>query len=440
MGPLGGIDLHGFAATVPFYKGLLDKIGVKMQIFYAGEFKSATEPYRRTNMSEPNRLQLRELLNPLYDNFLSDIAGSRNKSVADLKQMVNGLELTSAKKALELGMVDELGYIDNVLADLRAHLELEEDSKVKTVSLGNYANSYTKKANFKIKDKIAVVYAEGAIYQDKGDRGTIVDNDYVKIIRKLRKDEKVKAIVLRVNSPGGSAIASENIWREIELAKEAGKPVVVSMGDYAASGGYYIACNADSVFAEPNTLTGSIGVFSMIPNTGELYQDKLGITFDTVLTSRYSVGLNTVFEMDEYEKRVWQNNTDEMYETFLKRVSDGRGMSRDDVHAIAQGRVWVGTKAKDIGLVDKIGGIEDAIAAAARIAELDEYRTSEFPVMPDPIQDFINELTGQNDDDAIRGRVLQKELGEHYKLYKHFKEVMSSKGVQARMPWMVETK
>ena len=437
LNPLGGIDLHGFAATIPFFKEMLDKVGVKMQVFYAGNFKSATEPYRRNDMSDENRLQLREFLDPLYKNFLTQIGTSRNKSVEELKQMADQLQLSLADDALRLGMVDEIGYIDNVLADIRERNGLEVDAKIKTVSLEDYAKSYKSKTNFKIKDKIAIVYAEGAIYQDMGDRGTIVDNEYVKIIRKLREDDKVKAIVLRVNSPGGSAVASENIWREFMLAKEAGKPIVVSMGDYAASGGYYISCMADKVYAEPNTLTGSIGVFSMIPNMTELYNDKLGIHFDTVKTAQYSVGLNVVYDMDEFEQNHWQENTDRMYEIFLKRVADGRNMTRDQVHAIAQGRVWIGSKAKEIGLVDEIGTVDDAIAAAAELASLEEYRTSEFPIQPDPMQEFIKEITGQKDDDAIRTKILQKELGVHYSMYKHLREMITTKGVQARLPFMV---
>ncbi len=438
VNPLGGIDFHGIAATVPFFKEMLDKVGIKMQVFYAGQFKSATEPYRRNDMSEQNRLQLREFLDPLYENYLTAIGNSRNKSVPELKEMANGLKLSLAHDAHRLGMVDEVGYIDNVLSDIRERIGLKDDDKLKTVSLEDYANSYKKKTNFKIKDKIAVVYAEGGIFQDQGDRGTIVDNEYVKIIRKLRKDDKVKAIVLRVNSPGGSAMASENIWREFVLAKEAGKPIVVSMGDYAASGGYYIACMADKIFAEPNTLTGSIGVFSMIPNVGELYNDKLGIHFDTVLTSNYSVGLNAVFEMDDFEKKHWQESTDKMYEIFLKRVSEGREMSRDQVHEIAQGRVWIGGKAKEIGLVDEVGTIDDAIASAADLAELEEFRLTSYPKQLDPMQELINELTGQKDDDAIRGHILQRELGDHYQLYKHLKEMIHTKGVQARLPFMVQ--
>ena len=440
LNPLGGIDFHGIAATVPFFKEMLDKVGIHMQVFYAGQFKSATEPYRRNDMSEQNRLQLREFLDPLYNNYLSAIGESRNKSVPELKEMANSLKLSLADNALRMGMVDEVGYIDNVLGDIHERLGLGEKDKVKTISLEDYANSFSNKTNYKIKDKVAVVYAEGAIMMDQGERGNIVDNDYVKIIRKLRKDDKVKAIVLRVNSPGGSALASENIWREFVLAKEAGKPIVVSMGDYAASGGYYIACMADKIYAEPNTLTGSIGVFSMIPNMGELYNDKLGIHFDTVLTSKYSVGLNAVFEMDEYEKNHWQESTDNMYEIFLKRVAEGRDMNRDQVHEIAQGRVWIGNKAKQIGLVDEIGTIDEAIAAAAELAELEEYRLTSFPKQIDPMQELINELTGQKDDDAIRGQILQKELGEHYKMYQHLKEMINTKGVQARLPFMLQFK
>ncbi len=438
INPLGGIDLHGFAATIPFFKEMLDKIGVKMQIFYAGNFKSATEPYRLKKISDSNRLQLREYLDPLYINFLTDIGASRSKSVSELKEMVNGLKLSDADVALELGMVDEIGYIDNALADIRKRLDLEDKDKIKTVSLEDYANSYSEKTNFKIKDKIAVVYAEGSILMDKGDRGTIVDNEYIKIIRKLRKDDKIKAIVLRVNSPGGSAVASENIWREFKLAKEADIPIVVSMGDYAASGGYYIACMADTILAEPNTVTGSIGVFSMIPNMSELFNDKFGISFDTVKTADYSVGVNTIFDMDDFEKAHWQKGTDKMYEIFLSRVAEGRGMTRDQVHEIAQGRIWIGSKAKELGLVDEIGSLEDAIAIAADMAELEEYRTTEYPKQPDPLQEIINELTGQKDNDAIRTQILQKELGMHYKLYQHLKEIINTKGVQARLPFLID--
>lgn len=437
VNPLGGVDLHGFSATIPFFKEMLDKVGIKMQVFYAGDFKSATEPYRLTEMSDSNRLQLREYLEPVFNNFLSDIGKSRGKSVAELRAIADGLKLRTPKDAVELGLADEVGYLDDVLSDIRSRLEVDEDDKLNTISLEDYAGSFSPKRN-KAKDKIAVVYAEGAIYHTDNERGTIVDNKYVKMLRKLRKDDKVKAIVLRVNSPGGSAIASENIWRELSLAKEDGKPVVVSMGNYAASGGYYISCMADKIYAEPNTLTGSIGVFQMIPNTYELFNDKLGISFDTVKTTKHSTGLNTYFEIAGEEDAFMRENTKTIYDIFLQRVADGRDMTPDEVHLIAKGRVWVGTKAKEIGLVDEIGDINDAIAAAAELAELEEYKTPEYPRQPEPMEEFLKELTGQSDDDAIRTSLLKKEFGEHYEMYQHIKDMMEMKGVQARLPVLIE--
>ncbi|MEK7256378.1 MAG: signal peptide peptidase SppA, partial [Bacteroidota bacterium] len=242
LNPLGGIDLHGFSVTMPFFKKMLDKIGVKMQVFYAGDFKGATEPYRLEKMTDENRLQLREYIEPVFTNYLTEIAESRKKSAAELRSIANELKAREADQAISLGLIDATGYSDDVIANIRQRTGLDEKEKVRTVSLEDYAKSYTKKKDFSSKDKIALVYAEGAIYDQDGEKGTISDDKCVKLLRKIREDEKFKAIVLRVNSPGGSALASENIWRELNLAKQAGKKVVVSMGDYAASGGYYIAC------------------------------------------------------------------------------------------------------------------------------------------------------------------------------------------------------
>jgi protease-4 len=297
--------------------------------------------------------------------------------------------------------------------------------------------SYQKKKDYKAKEKIAVVFAEGAIYANDGDRGTIVDDNYVRTLRRIREDEKTKAIVLRVNSPGGSALASENIWRELNLAKEAGKKVVVSMGDYAASGGYYISCMADKIVAEPNTLTGSIGVFSMIPNARVLMDEKLGINFDTVKTTKHSNGVGIYYELTPEEQTVMQQVTVDIYEKFLKRVAEGRKMSRDAVHEVAQGRIWTGTVAKEKGLVDELGGLDRAIELAAELAGLEKYRTSEFPVQKEPFAEFIEELTGQGDDEGIRSSIMQQEMGEHYTLYKHIKDMINTKGVQARLPFLI---
>lgn len=437
VNPLGGIDFHGFSAMIPFFKDMLDKVGIKMQVFYAGDFKSATEPYRRNEMSEQNRLQLREYLEPVFNNFLAEMGESRTKSVAELRTLADELKIRDAEDAVAYGLADETGYIDNVIADLKERLELKQEDKLQTVELEGYANSF-KKDKGSGKEKIAVVYAEGSILANQGERGTIVDDKYVKMLRKIREDEKIKAIVLRVNSPGGSAIASENIWRELSLAKEAGKKVVVSMGDYAASGGYYISCMADKILAEPNTLTGSIGVFQMLPNASELFEDKIGMHWDSVKTTAHSTGLNPFFDLSEREREFLQSSTDHIYQLFLQRVAEGRNMSKEEVHAIAQGRIWVGTKAKEIGLVDEVGGLQEAIASASELAGLKEYRIAEYPYQKDPLQEFIEELTGQGDDDAIHQKLLEKELGSYYPYYKAVKEMTGMKGMQARLPVIVD--
>lgn len=436
VNPMGGVDFRGFSATIPFFKGMLDKIGVRMQVFYAGDFKSATEPYRLTEMSDSNRLQLRQYLDPAFANMLREVSESRGKSSNYFRDLAAGLKIQTPNDAVKLGVVDKVGYLDDVLASMREKMGLEEDDKIKTVSIEDYADSYTPEKG-KGKDRVAVIFAEGTILHTDGERGSIVDDKYVKMIRKIRQSEKIKAIVLRVNSPGGSAIASENIWRELTLAQEAGKPVVVSMGTYAASGGYYISCMADKIYAEENTLTGSIGVFQMIPHMGELFEDKLGITFDTVKTTEYAVGLNTIYDMSEGEQEFMQANTNHVYDVFLNRVAEGRNMPYDEVAKIAKGRVYIGDRAKEIGLVDEIGDLDDAIASAVELAGLEEYRTKEYPIQPDPMTEFINELTGQSDDDAIKTALIQKEMGKHYNLYKHLKEMVTMQGAQAKLPVLV---
>lgn len=440
LNPLGNLDFHGFSAMVPFFKEMLDNVGIKMQVFYAGDFKSATEPYRLNSMSEKNRRQLRDYLEPVYNNYLTEISRSRNKSVQELRSIADEIKIREADDAVTYGLVDQIGYIDDVIDDLKTRMELEDDDALKTIDLEEYARSFTKKRNSSTKERIALVYAEGSILTGDGEKGTIGDDAYIKVLRKIRKDEQVKAIVLRVNSPGGSALASENIWRELSLAKAAGKKIVVSMGDYAASGGYYISCMADKIIAEPNTLTGSIGVFSMLPNASELFEQKLGIHWDSVKTTSYSTGLNPFFDLAPEEKEYLQEATDKMYEKFLKRVAEGRNMSRDSVHQIAQGRIWVGTRAVEIGLVDETGSLDDALATAAAMAGLEKYRLMEYPYQKDPLTELIEELTGQDDEDAIRQKILQKELGSFYNSYRQAKEIITTEGVQARLPFILDFK
>ncbi len=437
VNPLGGVDFRGFGAQIPFYKEMLDNLDIKMQVYYAGDFKSATEPYRLDKMSEQNRLQTREYVESMYRLYLEDISYARNISTTELRKLANNYLLRNAEDALNYKMVDAIGYEDEALSELQDQLGIEKDDKINQIGLAEYNKGMKSTTDFKIKDKIAVVYAEGVIDMGEGEAGSIGGDKYVKIFRKLRNNDKVKAVVLRVNSPGGSALASDIMWREIKLLQEEGKPFVASMGNVAASGGYYIACAADSIFAEPNTITGSIGVFSMIPSMEDMLREKVGVTFDTLTTGKYAIGLTPFKNISPAEGAILQESTDEIYETFLARVSDGRKMSRDEVHAVAQGRVWPGAKAKEIGLVDELGGLDRAVKAAADLAGLDSYRTSKYPLIKEPMQQMIEQFTGQGGDKVKS--VIEAELNEIVPHYKHLKEIKNMQGeVQARLPFVIE--
>ncbi len=442
LNPIGPLMMQGFAAQVPFFKNMLDEWGIKAQVYYAGKFKSATEPFRRTNMSEENRLQVSEYLNEGYDMFLEDMAKSRGKTVSELKQIVNDYSIRKSEDAVTYGLVDELMYKDQVLDVLRDKLGLEDDDKIEGISIKKYHKAAKKKTDFSIKNKIAVVYAEGSIVDGQGETGNIGGDRYAKIIRKIREDDKVKAIVLRVNSGGGSALASEIILRELQQAKEDGKNVVVSMGDVAASGGYYIACEGDKIFAEPNTITGSIGVFGLLPGLNKFMKDEIGITFDTVKTGQYATLGSPFFDVSAAEGKLVQQSVDDIYETFKQRVSAGRDMTVEDVDKIAQGRVWTGQKASTIGLVDELGGLNDAIAAAAELADLESYRVKEYPQTKEPLQQLMDELTGNKDNaKAYTQAHIKAQLGdEFYQYYQRAKEIKEMQGIQARMPFMIEIK
>ncbi len=433
--PMGFVDFRGFAATIPFFKEMLDDIGVKFDVFYAGDFKSATEPVRRTEISEPNRLQTRAYLTEVYDNFVGNIQESRDISRELIVSTANNLSLKNAEKAIELGFADKIAYRDEVIASLQDRLGLDDDEDIKTVSLGSYFASIDDDSNYSAKEKVAVIYAEGTIVGGKGEPGETGDARYVPIIEKLRNDDKVKAIVLRVNSGGGSALASENMWRELKLTQAAGKKIVVSMGDYAASGGYYIACAADSIFAEPQTITGSIGVFSMIPIVKNLMNDKLGIRFDTVSTARYAGGFNPALGLSEAEGNFFQGSVDELYERFLKRVGDARGMTRDEAHAVAQGRVWTGKKALQLGLVDKLGGLDDAINSVAGLAGLESYRVVNYPKPKDQIQQIVEQITGKDKDDDPIIKAFAKELKAFGIPYDDIKMMQEARQPQFLLPF-----
>lgn len=437
LNPVGAVDFRGLSSMIAFYKGLLDKLDVQMKIFYAGKFKSATEPYRLDKMSDENRLQVREYLTALNDIYMRDISASRNIPEAELRRIADRFDGRSSESALQARLVDRIAYEDEAFNLIKQKIGLDQKEKLNRISIEDYHEAKGKKTDLSTKDKIAVVFAEGNIMDgEQGEAGDIYDEKYVKILRKIRQDATVKAVVLRVNSPGGSVLASENILREVLLCKEAGKPVVVSMGDLAASGGYYIACQADSIFAEENTITGSIGVFGMIPMLDKTMKNKLGITYDTVRTGRYSAFGSPMIEFSQEENAMIQARVDAVYEDFLRKVAAGRHKTRDQVHEIAQGRVWPGKKAKEIGLVDDIGGLDRALAAAAKLAGVEKYRTSEYPRTKSGLEQFIDQLTHQQDkDDSIKSWLIRSELGDMYPVYKTLRDIRQSQGLQARLPF-----
>lgn len=427
--PQGGLDWHGSAINYFFLKGTLDRLGIEPQIFYAGKFKSATEPFRVTKMSEPNRLQSTALMNDLYSHFLFLAGQARKIDTAQLRQLAVAGIIRHAADAVRYKLVDGLRYDDEVKQEIRERLRIGKNEKINMVPMGKYARAVEYKR--KGKDKIAVIYAEGDIVDGKGDQENIGSETYIGLIRKARTDDAIKAIVFRINSGGGSSLASENIWRELSLAKKA-KPVVISFGDVAASGGYYLSCNADSIFAQPNTITGSIGVFSIVPNMQSFFNEKLGVTFDGVRTSPEADGLTLIKPLTATQKIWLQNDVDSIYFTFTKRVADGRRLSRDYIDSIGQGRVWSGSRAVTLGLVDRIGGLEQAITAAAALAKVNDFRLREFP---EPMNVFDRIFGGWEGN--IREQVLKTTLSPvELKMVQSMKKVRQYLGVpQARLPF-----
>lgn len=430
--PQGGIDWDGFSITLLFMKGLLDKIGVEPQVFYAGKFKSATEPFRFTKMSDPNRLQTTDMLNDLYATFLETTANARNIDTATLHRLsINGT-IRTANDALTHKLVDGLKYDDEVKDELIQRLNIKESDKINFVSLGKYARASDYR-NTKGDDKIAIIYASGDIVSGKGDNGEIGSENFVGLIRKARLDKDVKAIVFRVNSPGGSSLASDAIWREITMTKKE-KPVVVSMGDYAASGGYYISCNADSVFANAGTITGSIGVFSLLPNMQKLFNDKLGMTFDGVKTAPYADMGSVNRPLTETEKRFLQSSIDSIYNTFKQRVANGRKADINFIDSIAQGHVYTGTRAITLKLVDKTGTLQDAVNCAAHMAKSKSYWIKEYPEK----KSFWEELTDPSSyTKASAEKEIENKIGkDQYNMLEQVQQIKEMiRAPQARLPF-----
>ncbi|OQX76076.1 MAG: signal peptide peptidase SppA [Bacteroidetes bacterium 4484_276] len=431
MNPEGMMDFHGLSAELMFFKGTLEKLDMDMQIIRHGKYKSAVEPFMLDKMSPENREQIMALVDGIWGSIIQSISGSRNVSIEELNRVADGLLIQNPEDAVELGFVDELKYKDQILAELKTLLNIEEDDKIKSVTLAKYSQApdpIKKRPNRK--NKIAVVYALGEIVSGKGSDEIIGSERISKAIRKARNDDKVKAIVMRVNSPGGSALASDVILREVKLASQE-KPFIISMGDVAASGGYYIACAADRIFASPTTITGSIGVLGMIPNLEETMKDKLGITFDYAMTNKNSNFMSTFRPLTGYQKKVITGYIEDVYDTFVDHVSDGRDMTWAQVDEIGQGRVWVGSDAYDVGLIDEFGGLTASIDYAAEVAGIDSYVLKELPEQEDPFEELFKEIMGQ----ASVESYLKGELGENYRMYQYLKYWQNAKGVQARLPY-----
>lgn len=428
--PKGGLEWKGLGMEYVFFKKALDRLEIEPQIFYAGKFKSATEPFREQKMTEPNKLQSKELLEDIYQHTLRLVADSRKLEVASLRRLADSNLVRTGSAAVEAKLLDGLRYEDEVKEEIKRKTGASSIDRIKFVSLAKYGEAVTA-LNGSGTDRIAVIYAEGSIVDGQGDDTQIGGDKFRSYIRKARLDAKSKAIVIRINSGGGSAMASENMWREIQLAKN-DKPVVVSFGDVAASGGYYMACNADSIFVLPNTITGSIGVFSIVPNLQSFFDSKLGVTFDGVRTGPYANSPSVTAPLTPIQRKYFQEDVDSIYHTFLTRVADGRNMSVADVDSIGQGRIWTGNRAIEIGLADRIGGMEDAMKAAASLAKLSEYRIRQFPEKTN----WLQKLTGTVSKD-VSAKVVKKELGDpFYRLYEEWKNLSATFGkAQAKMPF-----
>ena len=426
--PEVSVDFRGLGGEMLFFRNALDKVGIEMQIVRHGKFKAAVEPFMLDKMSAENREQQLTYMNSLWNHMLKGISEKRNIPVEKLNLLADEVQtFNKGQKAVETGLVDEVKYKDQVLDDLREITGITGTKDVPVITASKYADVPAKEKKFS-RNKIAVIYASGDIGMSFG--GEFIDGDKLsREIRKVRQDSTYKAVVLRVNSPGGTIFDSETIWREVKLAADE-KTLVVSFGNVAASGGYYISCAADKILASPNTITGSIGIFGTIPNFGELLNDKLGITTDVVKTNKNSDLLTLTRPMTEVERQLMQNTIEEGYNTFVGHVAEGRRKTVAQIDSIGQGRVWSGENAKEIGLIDDFGGLKDAIALAAEIEGLEEYRTVGLPALPDPFQELFKVGT-----DNIRARFLKNELGEKYRYYEYFKKMSGMSGVYARMPY-----
>lgn len=433
LNPIGMLDWSGLSSNPMFFTGLMKKLGIKMQVFKVGTYKSAVEPYIAEQMSDANREQVSSYQQSIWNNMLKDVAKSRKTTAEALNSLADSLTILSGPEAsVKGGLVDKLCYQDEVKKILKNKAKMDEDESLRFVSISDVALS--EELNDKVDDEIAVYYAYGEIKEDItggfAQESAITSKQMTKDLQELREDDDVKAVVLRVNSPGGSAYASEQIWREVQLLSKE-KPVIVSMGALAASGGYYISCGANKIFAEPTTLTGSIGIFGMIPDATELLTDKLGLSFDVVKTNAHSDFGAMGRPLNESECRLMQAYINQGYELFTGRVAQGRNISQDSVKAVAEGRVWTGEQAMKIGLVDKLGNLNDAIAAAAKAAKIEKYSVGRYPEPAPWFASLLQEKKADYMDSQMRSA-----LGEFYPAFSLIRDLKNQDAIQARMTFI----
>lgn len=435
LNPAGGMEWNGLSAEYDFYKGTLDKLEVKPLVFRVGEYKSAVEPFFRENMSDANRLQNQVLINNIFDHAIEKISQSRGITPTQLKNLADSLSVDSPQDALKNKLVTHVGYYDEVETALRKELKVDEDEKIKFVGLSKYLKAEKHVKEGSSDNRIAVIIGEGAIISGKSNDGNIGSETIMEELRKARQDKKVKAVVLRVNSPGGSALASDVMWREIQLTRKE-KPVIASMSDVAASGGYYMAMGCDKIVAHPNTITGSIGVFSVLFNFEDAFRNKLGITFDRVNTNAHSDWPSVTRDMTPFENNRLQRSTENIYAVFTKKAAEGRKMPLEKLQSLASGRVWSGREAKQNGLIDEFGGLDKAIEIAAKSAKLKE---GEYRVRYPKEKNVFEEVITKFSNDAEEA-MLQQKLGNFAPYLKTLKKLQQMEGVQARLPFDITIK
>lgn len=436
LNPVGDMDFKGLSAELMFFKDFQEKTGVKMEVIRHGKYKSAVEPFLENKMSDANREQTTALLNSVWNSVVSDIASSRKISVEKLNEIANGLLARTPEMAKQQKLIDVVAYEDVYHDAIRKALKVSKDEDYNKVTLSDYTKKITTTSIVTdTQNRIAIIYAQGEIQSGEGDVNIIGEGSMRRSLQEARKDKNIKAIVLRIDSPGGSALTSDLIWREVELTKKV-KPVVVSMGNYAASGGYYIACNANTIFAEKNTITGSIGVFGILPNFSQLTK-KIGINVEQVRTHENASRYSPFVPLDEKFKAVTQEGVEHIYNTFVTHVAQGRKMTFAQVDAIAQGRVWAGSEAVKIGLVDKIGGLNDAIKEAAKLSKTQKYGTQNYPEYKKDLNDLLAGLPFAES----KTNFIKEEIGEeNYIIMEQVKRFQEQKGVQAMMPFEIKIK